>query len=100
MSRHCDEERPHRIALELGWPLKKGKMMPYKACSTRKARQLVVKKHVDDSKKAMRAIKRMLSDLATMKAPQDSGIAITNRNWHCCGSVHGIQGVRVLQYQE
>ena len=30
----------------------------------------------------MRASKRIFSDLATIKAPQDSGITIINRNWH------------------
>ena len=56
--------------------------MPCKAYSIRKMRQLVVNKHVDDSKKATRAGKRKFSNFATIKAPQDSGITITNRNWH------------------
>ena len=42
----------------------------------------MIKKHVDDSKKTMRAGERIFSDLATIKAPQDSGITITNKNWH------------------
>ena len=100
MTRHHDEEQTHGIELEFGWPLKKGPMMPCKACSIRKARQLVVNKHVDDSKKAMTAVKRIFSDLATIKAPQDSAITITNRNWHIVVDVHGIKRVRVLQYQE
>ena len=62
--------------------------MPYEACSFRKAIQLVVNKHVDDSKKAMRAGKRIFSDLATIKAPQDSGIIITDRNWHIVVDQH------------
>ena len=37
---------------------------------------------MDDSKKAMRAGKKRFSDLATIKAPQDSCIPITNKNWY------------------
>ena len=40
MTKHHDEEQTHRIATELGWPSKKGLMMPCEACSIRKARQL------------------------------------------------------------
>ena len=36
-------------------------------------------KHVDDSKKAVRAGKRIFSDLMTNKTPQDSNITMTNR---------------------
>ena len=79
---HHDKERMHKISLELGWPLKKGPMMSCKACSVRKARQLVINKHVDNCKKATRADKRIFSDLATIKAPQESGITIPNRNWY------------------
>ena len=57
-------------------------MIPCKACSVEKVRQLVVNKYVDNSKKATRAGKKIFSDLAMIKAPQDSGITITNRNWH------------------
>ena len=42
----------------------------------------MVNKPVDNSKKVTRAGKRIFSDLATIKVPQDSGITITNRNWH------------------
>ena len=42
----------------------------------------MVNKYVDNSKKATRAGKKIFSDLAMIKAPQDSGITITNRNWH------------------
>ena len=66
MTWHHDEERTCRIALELGWPLKKGLMMPCKGCSIRKARQLAVNKHVNNRKKATRASKRIFSDLATI----------------------------------
>ena len=38
MSRYHDEDQTHKIALELGWPLKKGPMMPCKACSVGKVR--------------------------------------------------------------
>ena len=34
---------------------------------------------MDNGKKAMRAGKRILSDLAMIKAPQDSDITITNK---------------------
>ena len=30
----------------------------------------------------VRAVKRIFSDLATIKTPQDSGITITNKHWH------------------
>ena len=56
--------------------------MPCEACSVGKARQLVINKHLDDSKKAMRAGKRIFLALAMIKSPQDSGITITNKNWH------------------
>ena len=56
-------------------------MMPCEDCSTGKVRQLAINKDVDDSKKATRAGKRILSDLARTKAPEDSGITIMNRNW-------------------
>ena len=55
MTGHHYEDQTHRIALELGWPLKKELIMPCKARPIRKARQLVVNKHVEDSKKATRA---------------------------------------------
>ena len=45
MTWHHDEEQTHKIALELGWPLKKGPMMPCKACSVRKVGQLAINKH-------------------------------------------------------
>ena len=60
----------------------KGPMMPCKTQSIGKARPLVVNKHVDNHKKATRASERIFSDSATIKAPQDSGMTITNRNWH------------------
>ena len=82
MTRHYYEEQTHNIVLELGFSLKKGLMIPCKACSVRKAKQLSINKHVDDSKKATRAGKRTLSDLAISKALQDMGITITNKNWH------------------
>ena len=59
MTGHHDEEQTCRIALELGWPLKKGPMMPYKACSIGNARRLVVNKHVDNSKIPMRAVEKI-----------------------------------------
>ena len=62
MTKHHDKEKTGRIALELGWSLKKGLMMPLKACSIGKARQLVVNKHVDNCKKATRAGERICSD--------------------------------------
>ena len=37
---------------------------------------------MDDSKTATRAGKRLFSDLTTIKAPPDSDITTTNRNWH------------------
>ena len=49
---------------------------------SQKAKQLAINKYMDDSKKAMRADKRIFSDLATIKAQQDSGITIPNKNWH------------------
>ena len=82
MTRHHHEERQHKIALELGWSLKKAPMIPCKACLVGKANQLVINKHVDDSKKTTRAGKRTFSDLVTIKLPQDSSITITNQNWH------------------
>ena len=82
ITEHHNEKQTCKIVLELGWPLKKGLMMPCKACSVRKAKQLVINNHVDDSKKATRASKRIFSDLVMIKAPQDSGIVATNRNWH------------------
>ena len=48
--------------------------MLYKACSVRKAKQLAINKHMDNRKKAMRAGKKICSDLATIKA--------INRNWN------------------
>ena len=59
MTGHHDEEQTNKIALELGWPLKKGLMMPCKACSVRKVRQLAINKHMDNRKKATRAGKRI-----------------------------------------
>ena len=56
--------------------------MSCEACAIGKTRQLAVNKHVDDSKKATRAGEIIFSDLATIKVTQDSGITITNRNWH------------------
>ena len=52
------------------------------SCSVGKINPLAINKHVDDNKKATRAGKRIFSDLATIKVPQDSGITITNKNWH------------------
>ena len=82
MARHHDEEQTHKSLVELGWSLKKGLMMPCKACSVGKAMQLAISKHVDDRKTAMRAGERIFSDLVTIKAPQDSGITITSENLH------------------
>ena len=56
--------------------------MSCKASSIGKAGQLAINKHVDNSKKAARTGERIFSDVATIKALQDSGIIITNRNWH------------------
>ena len=69
MTGYHDEEQICMIEMELGWPLKKGPMMPCKACSIGKLRQLVVNKPVDNSKKAMRAGERIFSNLAMIKAP-------------------------------
>ena len=80
MTGYHDNMQIHRIALEFGWPLKEGPVMPCKTCSIRKARQLVVNKHVDNSKKATKAGERIFSDSTTFKVPQDSGITITNKN--------------------
>ena len=80
MTRHHDEEQTCQIELELGWSLKKGPMMPCTFSSVGKAKQLMTNKHLDASKKATRAGKRVFSDLATIKLPQDSGITITNKN--------------------
>ena len=38
VTRHHDEERTYKITLELGWPLKKGLIMPCKACFVGKAK--------------------------------------------------------------
>ena len=57
-------------------------MIPWKAYSIGKAKQLAINKHMDKSKKAMRAGKRIFYDLATIKAPKDSGITINNKNRH------------------
>ena len=56
-------------------------MTPCKACSVGKAKQSVINKLEDDSKKATRAGQKIFSDLAMIKAPQDSGIAIAYKNW-------------------
>ena len=72
-----------RVGLHWNWDgLNKGLMMPCKAYSIGKARQLAVNKHVDGSKKAKSAGERIFLDLMTIKAQQESGITITNRNWH------------------
>ena len=42
----------------------------------------MINKHVNNSKKATGAGKRTFSDLAMIKVSQDSGITITNKNWH------------------
>ena len=76
MTRHHDEEQIHKIALEIRRSLKKGLLMPCKASSVGKAKQLVLNKHLDDSKKAMRAGERIFSYIAMIKVPQDSGITI------------------------
>ena len=57
-------------------------MIPCKVCSVKKARQLAINKDVGNNKKATRADKRMFLYLVTNKAPQDSGVTITNRNWY------------------
>ena len=82
MAIHNYEKQKCKIALELGWLSKKGPMMPCKACSVGKGRQLAINKYMDDSKKTKRCGKRMFSDLVAMKAPQDSDITIINKNWH------------------
>ena len=56
--------------------------MSCKACSVKKAKRLATNKHVNNNKKVTRASKRILSDLEMIKAPQDSGITITDKNWH------------------
>ena len=66
----------------MGWSLKKGPMIPCKACSVGKAKQLVINKHVDDSKKATKVSKRILSDLAMIEMSQDNGVTITNKKLH------------------
>ena len=71
-------------------------MMPCKACSVRKAKQLVINEHVGDSKKATRTDERIFSDLAMIKAPQDSGITITNKNWHIV--VYQYTGYKKLEF--
>ena len=88
MTRHHNDEWTCKIALELGWFLKKGLMMPFEACSIVTVKQLVFNKHMDDSKKATKAGKRIFSDLATIKASWDSGITITNKNWHIIVDQH------------
>ena len=55
-------------------------MIPREACLVGKVRQLVINKHMDNSKKATRSGKRIFSDLAMIKVPQHSGITITDRN--------------------
>ena len=85
----------HRNELKLEWPLKKELMMSCEACSIGKERQLAVNQYVDNSKKAMKDGKRIFSDLATVKAPQDSGIT-TNRNWHII--VDQYTGDKVLKF--
>ena len=39
MTGHRDEKQTHKIALELGWSLMKGPMVPCKACSVWKAKE-------------------------------------------------------------
>ena len=80
IKKHHDEEQTCKIALELGWSLKKGPTMPCKACSIGKAKQLVINKHVDKSNKATIAGERIFSDLAMIKALQESSIIVTNKN--------------------
>ena len=53
-----EAEQTHRVALKLGWPFKKGFMMPCEACSIGKVKQLVINRHVDNRKKATKAGKR------------------------------------------
>ena len=50
-----NEEQLHIISLKLGWPVKNGSIVPCEARSIEKAKQLVINKNVDDSKKAKRA---------------------------------------------
>ena len=77
MTGNHDEEQTHKIAFELGWSLKKGPMMPCKACLFWKVRQLAINKHVENSKKTTRACKRIFLDLVMIEAPQGSGITVT-----------------------
>ena len=56
----------------------------------------MINKHMDDSKKAARAGKRIFSDLTTIKAPQDSGITIINKNWHIVADQY--MGYKELEY--
>ena len=100
MTRHHDEERTHQIVLELGWSLKEGPMMLCEVYLVGKAKQLVIKKHMDNSKKAMRASKRIFSDSMTIKAPQDSSFTITNQNWHIVVDQHTGYKVSDFLYQE
>ena len=43
---------------------------------------MTINKHVEDIKKVTRAGERIFSDLATLKALQDSSITVTNKNGH------------------
>ena len=43
---------------------------------------------MDNKKKATRVGERIFSYLVTIKAPQDSGITITNRSWHIVVDQH------------
>ena len=54
--------------------------MTCQACLIGKAKQLAINEHVDDGNKVTRAEERIFSDLATIKAPQDGSITITNVN--------------------
>ena len=57
VTRHHNEEQTHKIALELGWSAKKGKMITCKACSVGKAKQLAINKHINNSKKVQELVK-------------------------------------------
>ena len=55
-------------------------MITCQAYLDRKAEKLVINNHVYVSKKAIRAGKVIFSDFVIMKVPQDSDIAITNKD--------------------
>ena len=100
MTQHHDKEQMHKIALKFGWSLEKGLMIPHKACLVRKAKQLAINKHGDNSKKAKRARRKIFSTVQQLRCHKIVVLQSLMKLTHCCGSVHWVQGVRVLWYQE